>query len=68
MAFKLIFRFERVDYSESARADTDREIKITVQQKLDQKNIKASRIFAPGRNTIKVIFLSEVELNKVLDN
>ena len=37
MAYRLIFRFERADYSESARADTDREIKITVQQKLDQK-------------------------------
>ena len=68
MAYRLIFRFERADYSESARADIDREIKVTVQQKLDQKNIKASRIFAPGRNSIKVIFLSEVELNKVLDN
>ena len=68
MAYRLIFQFKRADYSESARADIDREIKVTVQQKLDQKNIKASRIFAPGRNTIKVIFLSEVELNKVLDN
>ena len=68
MAFRLAFRFERNDYSESARANIDREIKVTVQQKLDQKGIKASRIYEPGRNSIKVIFLSEVELNKVLDN
>ena len=58
MAFRLVFRFERADYSESAsaRVDTDREIKVIVQQKLDQKNIKTSRIYAPSRNSIKVIF------------
>ena len=68
MAFKIIFRFERVDYSETARADIDRGIKVAVQKKLDEKNIKSSRIFPPGRNSVKVIFLSETELNKVLDN
>ena len=68
MAFKLIFRFERADYSESARAEIDREVKVMVQQKLDEKSIKASRIFPPGRNSVKVMFLSENELNKVLDN
>ena len=63
MALKIIFRFERVDYSETARADIDRGIKVAVQKKLDEKNIKASRIFPPGRNSVKVIFLSETELN-----
>ena len=68
MALRVNFRFIRYDYSEAARAEIDREVKVTVQQKLDQKNIKASRIFAPGRNSIKVLFLSENELNKVLEN
>ena len=68
MTFKLTFRFERADYSESARADIDREVKVMVQKKLDEKSIKASRIFPPGRNSVKVMFLSEKELNKVLDN
>ena len=68
MAYRIIFRFERSDYSEAARADIDREVKVALQQKLDQKSIKASRIFPPGRNSIKVLFLSETELNKVLDN
>ena len=68
MSFRLIFRFGRSDYSEAARADIDRDVKVTLQKKLDEKNIKASRIFSPGRNSIKVLFLSERELNKVLDN
>ena len=37
MAFGIIFRFERSDYSEAARADIDREVKVALQQKLDQK-------------------------------
>ena len=68
MTFKLTFRFERADYSESARADIDREVKVMVQKKLDEKSIKASRIFPPGRNSVKVMFSSENELNEVLDN
>ena len=68
MAYRLVFRFERGDYSEAVRADTDREIKTILQQKFDQKRIKVSRIYAPSRNSIKVIFLSEDELNKVMDN
>ena len=68
MAYRLVFRFERASYSEAVRADTDREIKTTLQKKFDQKSIKASRIYAPGRNSVKVIFQSENELNKVLDN
>ena len=66
MAYRLIFRFDRADYLESVRADIDREVKITLQQKLDQKSIKASRIYAPSRNSIKVIFLSEDELNPAM--
>ena len=68
MAYKLAFRFTRQDYSESAKADTDRVIRTTLQEKLDNKGIKTNRIYTPSRNTVKVIFYSETELNKVLDN
>ena len=68
MAYKLAFRFTRADYSEAAKADTDRVIRTTLQEKLDTKHIQTSRIYMPSRNTVKVIFHSETELNKVLSN
>ena len=68
MTFKLTFRFTRADYSTEAKTDIDRVIKMTLQEKLDDKNIKFSRIYTPNRNTVKVIFFSDEELNKVFEN
>ena len=68
MTFKLTFRFTRDDYSTEAKKDIDRVIKVTLQEKLEDKNIKISRIYTPSRNTVKVVFYSDEELNKVFEN
>ena len=68
MTFNLTFRFTRDDYSAEAKTDIDRVIKMTLQEKLDDKNIKFSRIYTPNRNTVKVVFLSDEDLNKVFEN
>jgi len=68
MSYRIAFRFERDNYSAEVRKDSDRLIRQTLHEKLDRKGIQSSRIYTPSRNTIKVIFQSEKELNKVLDN
>ena len=68
MALKLSFRFVREDYSENNRTRGDRQIKLTLQEILNAKSISVGRIYAPSRNSIKALFMSEFDLNKVLDN
>ena len=68
MALKLSFRLVREDYSENSRTRGDTQIKLKLQQILNAKDISVGRIYAPSRNSVKVLFMSEFELNKVLDN
>ena len=68
MALKLSFRFERQEYSMETRASGNMNIRTTLAQTLDGKEIIVSRIFAPSRNSVKAIFPSETELNKVLED
>ena len=68
MTFNLTFKFTRDDYSAEAKTDIDSVIKMMLQEKLDDKNIKFSRMYTPNRNTVKVVFLSDEDLNKVFEN
>ena len=68
MAYKLNFKFVRNNYNLEFRAGGDERVKTTLQTLLARKNISTSRLYNPTRNSLKVIFPSEVELNKVLEN
>ena len=50
------------------RIKHDEEIKLELQKILEDKSILADRIYVPSRNSIKVVFYTEGELNKVLDD
>ena len=67
-AYKLSFKFNRDSYEENVRIRDDEKIKLALQQILDEKSIIVDRIYAPNRNSIKAVFYSEGELNKVLDD
>ena len=66
--YKLAFRFDRDDYTAKDRISYNETIKMGLQGIFDRKYIIADRIYTPSRNSIKAVFLSEEELNKVLIN
>ena len=66
--FKVAFRFERDEYTDDRILETNEKIKVGIQTKLAQKEIITLRIYAPSRNSIKALFPSEKELNKVFIN
>ena len=68
MEVKVTFGFRRNDYSEEAKVSIDRVIKMELERKLKGKGITTYRIYTPNRNTVKVVFISEDDLNKVFDN
>ena len=68
MEFWVTFGFRRNNYSEEAKVSIDREIKMELEGKLEGKGINNYRIYTPNRNTVKVVFISEADLNKVYEN
>ena len=64
----MTFGFRRNDYSEEAKVSIDKEIEMELEGKLKGKGINNYRIYRPNRNTVKVVFISEADLNKVYDN
>ena len=68
MAFKVNFRFARENYSTEIMQQNNSTIKTILLGKLDEKQILYTRIYAPSRNSIKVLFPSDDEVNKVLAN
>ena len=68
MALKLAFRFNRTSYSPSTIRENNPIIKNRLQTLLDAKCITYSHMYDPARNSIKVIFPSENEIEKVMKN
>ena len=68
MSYKLVFRFDREDYSPEGRTRSNEEIRSWLHERFSKKEIIAERMFVPSRNSIKVIFQTEEEANKVLEN
>ena len=66
--FKVSFKYERTDYSEEQRLIFNENLKIKLQTILANKDIRYTRLYAPGRNTLKAIFPSEIEVNKIFAN
>ena len=68
MAYKLSFRFEREDHTIEGSVENNNEIRTLLSSKLDEKLIRTHRIYTPSRNSIKVLFPSDEEVNKVLQD
>ena len=68
MSYKLVFRFDREDYSPEGRQSSNEEIRSWLHERFSAKEIIAERMFVPSRNSIKVIFATEEEANKVLED
>ena len=68
MAYKLNFRFEREDHTIEGTVENNNTIRTLLDRKLDEKNIKTHRIYTPSRNSIKALFTSDEEVNKVLQD
>ena len=65
MSYKLAFRFERTSYSPSQMRQHNPEAVRRLQTLMDSKAIIYSHIYEPNRNSIKVIYPNENELDKV---
>ena len=64
-AFKLSFRIHRYDFDPDNMTLNKEPFKTELQELLSGNHISTLRIYAPSRNSIKVLFNSEDELNKV---
>ena len=62
-SFKLAFRFERRNHNHD-----DNQYKLQLKGLLDGIEATTTRIYTPSLNSIKVLFPTEAELNKVMDN
>ena len=68
MSYKISFRYNREEYTDDVRITDNRDIKSILYRRFEEKEIISSRIFSPSRNSIKVIFPSDEEVNKVMDD
>ena len=66
--FRVIFKFERKDYSDELRLRMNESIMHKIKTTLAQKNIQYTTLLSPTRNSLKAIFPSEQEVNKIFDN
>ena len=66
-AYKVTFRFARDEYGGIDTVEANENIAQTLRRLLDAKGITTLRQFSPSRNSVKVIFPSESELNRALD-
>ena len=66
--YRLSFRFERQDYSQDARAADNDRLKLNLRKQLEERHITVTYLHTPSRNSIKAIFDTEDELNKVLSH
>ena len=65
---RINFKFSRHSYAPERKADGDEQVKSTIQTLMTRFEISTTRMYTPTRNSIKVIFPSEQEMNKVLNN
>ena len=68
MTYKLAFRFNRSTYVEGIMEKYNPQITRRLATLLDHKIITYSHIYEPSRNSIKVVFPNENEIDKVFKN
>ena len=68
MRLKISFRFYRDNYNTDVVQNENESIRQLIFRLLDDKGIASSRIYRPSRNSIKIIFPTDEEVNKVMKN
>ena len=68
MALKLIFKFQREDYTQGSMHENNARIKSNLNNILQDKGITTSHFYTPARNSIKVIFPTEADIDKVMEH
>jgi len=68
MHFVIAFRFIRTQYSPTIMQEQNPEIKRRLSSILDQLIINYTHMYNPARNSLKVIFSSESEINSVMEH
>ena len=64
MALKLIFKYNRNDYTTGTEQDKDNKIKQDLNNILGSKGITTSHMYSPSRQSVKVIFPTEGDIDK----
>lgn len=67
MAMKVSFRFNRTHFR-GTHEEIIQSITNAVTAKLNELRIEHSRAYTPSRDSIKILFPTEEQINKVLDN
>ena len=68
MTLKLAFRFNRTSYDPTIMKENNPIIRRRLSTIFDANNMTYSHMYDPARNSIKIIFSSEKEIDKVLSN
>ena len=68
MALKLIFKLQREDYSQGSWQENNNRIKTNLNNILNDKGITITHIHTPARNSVKVIFPTDGDIDKVMKN
>ena len=68
MALKLNFKFQRDEYTYNTKQENDEKIKTDLQRILNDNEITATHMYKPSKNSIKVIFPTDKEVDKVIEN
>ena len=68
MDYKIAFRFNRTNYSQITMRENNPTIRHRLQTLLDIKCIVYNHMYDPARNSVKVIFPTEKEIEKVIKN
>ena len=67
MVYKLIFKFNRDNYSPDVMKANNPQIKSRLMELLDKEQIQYSHMYDPARNSIKVVFPVENLIDKVFE-
>ena len=67
MALKLIFRYNRANYDRGTEYEKDNKIKQNLKNVLDSMGITSSHMYTPSRQSVKVIFPTEADIDKVME-
>ena len=68
MALKLIFKFLRENYCRESRQESNGHVKENLQRIFNEKGITINHMYTPSNNSVKVIFPTDAEIDKVMEH
>ena len=68
MALKLIFKYQRDRYTQGTEIEIDNKVKQNLNNILNGKGITITHMYKPARHSVKVIFPTEADIDKVMEH